>query len=118
MKIKQREQSSYTVQIDFSLLQKFRKNLLELKNQGIKVIFVYTPEYIDGQNFVTNRKTLFNIYYSISRAEKIIFLDYSKDSISYQKYLFYNSEHLNGRGATIFSRKFSNDLLNLINDKL
>lgn len=118
MQVKQGEQSSYTVQIDSSLVQKFMKNLLELKNQGIKVIFVYTPEYIDGQNFVTNRKTLLNIYDSISKAEKITFLDYSKDSISYQKYLFYNSEHLNGKGATIFSKKFSIDLLNLINQKL
>lgn len=103
--------SKYTVKIDVNLINKFKENIRELKNQGINVIFVYTPEYVKNQDFVQNRDKIFEIFQAISKAEKIPFWDYSKDSISFEKQLFYNSEHLNDFGAAIFSKKFSNDLL-------
>jgi hypothetical protein len=89
-----------------------------LKKQGIKLIFVYTPEYVEGQDFVQNREKIFEIYQSISKSEEIPFWDYSKDSISFEKQLFYNSEHLNDFGATIFSKKFSKDLLTHLKNKV
>lgn len=104
--------SKYQVKIDRDLINKFEKNIKELKKQGVKLIFVYTPEYIKGQDFLQNRERIFEIYQSISKSEEIPFWDYSKDSISLEKHLFYNSEHLNDFGAVIFSKKFSRDLLN------
>jgi hypothetical protein len=110
--------SKYTVKIDGNLISKFIKSIKELKKQGIKLIFVYTPEYVKGQDFVQNREKIFDIYRSLSEEEKIPFWDYSMDSISFEKQLFYNSEHLNDFGATIFSKKFSKDLLTHLKNKV
>lgn len=110
--------SKYTVKIDFNLISKFKKTIKELKKQGVKLIFVYTPEYVKGQDFVQNREKIFEIYRMLSESEKIPFWDYSQDSISFEKQLFYNSEHLNDFGATIFSKKFSKDLLTHLYNKV
>jgi len=96
--------------IDNKSLILFEKYLLDLKNKNIKVIFVYTPEYIEGQKFVSNRNEIMAIYKNISMKYNIPFLDYSSDSICLSKDYFYNAEHLNLKGTNLFSRKLTSDL--------
>ncbi len=101
---------SFYVSSDTSLIKLFEKYLIECKALNIKVIFVNTPVYIEGQSFVRNWVETMSIYSNFSKKYGIPYFDYSKDSISLQKDLFYNSQHLNSRGAQLFTNKLINDL--------
>lgn len=88
----------------------FEKYLKECKEQNIELIFVYTPEYIEGQQFVKNRRDILDRYLDLSNKYDIPYLDYSADSISLSKSYFYNSGHLNKAGSELFTRKLISDL--------
>jgi len=93
--------------LTFSLMEIF---LDYCKKQNLKVIFVYTPEYIENQYLTNNRNEIFKIYNDLSKKYNVLFLDYSKDSISYNKNFFYNSQHLNKKGSELFSQKLAIDI--------
>ena len=84
--------------------------LKECKRDNIKLIFVYTPEYIEGQKFVANRTSIFKTFSKYSKKYEIPFYDYSKDSLCLDKKYFYNSNHLNKTGAEIFTNKLIDTL--------
>ena len=107
--------TSYNVEIDNDALAVFESFLVECQNLGIRIIFVYSPQYIEGQKFVQNKDQILDIYRSLSMKYKIPYLDYSTDSICYSKTYFYNSSHLNKEGSKIFSRKLGHDLKHLLN---
>jgi len=71
------------------------------------VIFVYTPEYIEGQKFISNRNDVLGIVSRFSTKYDIPFYDFSNDSITFQRQYFYNTMHLNKAGA----EKFTNGLI-------
>lgn len=106
----QQEIGSFEVKPDTSIIHLFEKYLNECKQKNIKVILVYTPEFIEGQKFVRNRSDIIDLYYQFSRKYDIPFFDYSDDSISFQKKYFYNSGHLNKTGADLFTTKLIADL--------
>jgi len=101
---------SYHIQFDTATIRLFDKYLLECRENKIKMIFVYTPEYIAGQRFVANRDQLFELIHRFSKIYNIPFYDYSNDTICYKTAYFYNSEHLNKAGSLLFSKKFAHDL--------
>ena len=88
----------------------FNNFLAECRQQDIKVILVYTPEYIEGQAFVKNRSQLVSLYSQYAKKYNLPFLDYSSDSISMNKKYFYNALHLNKTGAEAFTRMLIRDL--------
>ncbi|WP_310555630.1 hypothetical protein [Flavobacterium sp.] len=100
------------IPFDQATLELFDNYIKECKLKNIKLIFVYTPEYIDGQLFVKNRKHILDTYIGISKKYAIPFYDYSNDSISFNKKLFYNTLHLNKNGSQLFSKKFIDTLKN------
>lgn len=104
------EMKQYSIKIDQNSVSLFNQFLLECKLNEIKVVLVYTPEYIDGQNFVENRKEIIDIYNDFSDKYNLLFLDYSNDDLCKHKELFYNASHLNKNGSDIFTRKLANDL--------
>lgn len=99
-----------TIVSDPSIINLFEDYLEDCRKLKIPIVFVYTPEYIDGQKFITNRSDIFKIYKMLSEKYNIPFFDYSRDSISYHRELFYNTGHLNKTGAEIFTRKLIDDL--------
>jgi hypothetical protein len=101
---------SFEAQVDSSSLHLFEKYLQECKAQSINLVFVYTPEYTDGQRFVKNRKTILDFYLDLSKKYNITFFDYSDDPISHNQSYFYNSGHLNRRGSKLFTKKLASDL--------
>lgn len=101
---------SFEAKMDNRSVHLFEKYLKECKEQNIALVFVYTPEYIEGQQFVQNRKAILDYYLELSKKYAIPFLDYSTDSISFNKSYFYNSGHLNRKGSERFSQKLANDL--------
>lgn len=81
---------------------------------GIQVIFVSSPEFIEAQQYVTNRDQIFSIFKAMSTKYNIPYLDYSKHSISYKTEYFYNSSHMNKKGAELFTKKLILDLKPLL----
>lgn len=92
------------------IIKLFDNYLSDLKNRNIKIIFVYTPEYIEGQKFISNRTEIIKLYKDMALKYNIPFIDYSSDTICLKRDYFYNAEHLNLKGANLFSKKLAIDL--------
>lgn len=105
-----KEKGQLIIDIDKETIRLFKSFVKECKRNGTELILVYTPEYIEGQCFVSNRKDIINIYKDISYKENVAFYDYSNDSICFNKTLFYNASHLNMKGANIFTQKLAHDV--------
>jgi hypothetical protein len=80
------------------------KGLIQLCQQdGIQLIFVYSPEYIEMQKLTNNREEVFNLFRELSTNYKVPFWDYSGWEFAGNKDYFQNSQHLNNVGAAAFS---------------
>ncbi|UQD56808.1 hypothetical protein [Flavobacterium sp. K5-23] len=101
---------AYNVKIDTPSLHLFEDYLKECQSKKIQIVLVYTPEYIEGQKFVKNRDSIITMYNKFSKEYKIPFYDYSNDTMSYNKKYFYNSLHLNKKGAELFTHKLINTI--------
>ncbi len=102
------------IKIDYKLLCLFMRFINECKENNIKVVLVYSPEYIEGRSFIENRKEVLDLWYKIAESRVLIFLDYSDDSIGRNRDYFFNSTHLNKQGSKLFSQKFAGDLKKLL----
>lgn len=100
----------YEAKVDIPTLDLFKKFINECKSQNIKLIFVFAPEYIQGQKFIKNRKQIVSIYTKFSKDYDIPLYDYSNDTICFQKKYFYNSVHMNKLGADLFTAKLIDTL--------
>jgi hypothetical protein len=104
------EMSKYEADLDkesIELLERFIKECIEKK---IDLIFVYTPEYELGRDFIANRDEILNHYHNLSEKYNIKFIDYSNSDFCSNRSLFYNFSHLNIQGANSFSSKLASDL--------
>jgi len=96
----------YTV-LDSTSSNNLNEFLNQCNKEGIIVFLVYPP--LNDKGFHTVKHISY--YKKIAASNNAIFLNYSKDStISYNKNLFYNTQHLNKTGATIFTTKLSQDI--------
>lgn len=112
LKKAQIQKKSYAITFDPESILLFEAFIRECREKQIELILVYTPEYIEGQKFISNRGRLINLYKEYGKKYHLTFLDYSGDEICLDKNLFYNASHLNRRGAEIFSRKLAGDIKN------
>jgi len=103
---------SFTTVLDEPSVKLFDKYLADCKKQHIKMVFVYTPEYIEGQQMISNRAEIMAVFERFSKKYDIPYYDYSDDPISYQRDYFYNSMHLNLKGAEFFSSKLAHRMKN------
>ena len=103
----------FYVKYDPQVKRLFEQYLEECKQKNIKVILVYTPEYIEGQEFEINRAEVLAMYRQMAVKFDVLFLDYSKNEISYSKEYFYNAMHMNANGVDRFNRIFMEDLRKL-----
>ncbi len=111
---KKKNISGIYAKVDTSSLNKFNCFLKICKEENIKVIFVYTPEFIELQKLTLNRDSIIKIYENFSTKYKVPIFDYSKDSICLDTINFYNSRHMNNIGVNKFNLKLINDLKNII----
>lgn len=100
-----KKMDSFEAKYDTASIILFDQYLAECKSKNIKVVFVYTPEYIEGQKFIKNKEALMAVYNRFSKKYDIPFYDYTNDSISLQRKYFYNVLHLNKEGAELFTSK-------------
>jgi hypothetical protein len=105
----------YKVVLDSNITHEIDDYLGRMRNEGVKVIFVYTPELKEGQGFVTTRAEIMALYWRLARKHGITFIDYSDHPLSdnSNKHLYYNASHMNAEGAEIFSRTLAHDLRQL-----
>lgn len=104
---------SFTVKLEPPTIALFEKYLQYCKDNGIQMVFVYTPEYVVGQEFISNRKEMIGLYEHFSKKYGIPFLDYSNDPISHDRGYFYNALHMNKLGAEAFTARFIKDFQKL-----
>lgn len=73
-------------------------------DRAIRLILVYSPEYIEMQAVASNRQEVFETFSRVASPKQAPIWDYSDwphaGNISY----FTNSQHLNAAGAEVFSR--------------
>ncbi|MFN3998559.1 hypothetical protein [Algoriphagus sp.] len=111
---KEKNPEGVEIEIDSETIELMDTFLSKCKNDNIEVIFVFTPEYIESQHLIINREEIFDLYYDFANKYELPFFDYSKDTLSYQKKYFYNSQHLNKEGSEIFTEKMTNDIKSLL----
>ncbi len=74
------------------------------QESGARVILVYSPEYYEDYPLSQDRAEIFAIINSVSTEYNVPFWDYTGIPLSYDRQFFYNSQHMNKKGAYIFSR--------------
>jgi hypothetical protein len=80
------------------------------KDNGIELIFVYSPEYVEMQSLEKNRPEIFARFRDLADRYNIPVWDYSQSALSSDRNNFYNSQHLNAGGAAVFSQDVANRL--------
>ena len=92
---------------DYPLLEELIKRC---KKENIKLVFTIAPEFYKGQDYMLNRDEVINRYKTTLQKYNLPLLDYSEDTISYQQKYFYNTTHMNKKGADVFTKELSQDL--------
>lgn len=103
----------YTIDFDQDTIELLERFIKECKDNGIAITLVYPPEYIKGQEFVSNREEAIYTFETLAETYDLLFLNYSNDELSYKKQFFYNASHLNNKGSQIFTEKLAKDLKGL-----
>jgi hypothetical protein len=87
------------------------EGVIELcRARGIRLILVYSPEYSDMQRLTTNRPEIFAAFRALAERHSVRLLDFSDWEHSTEQQYFQNSQHLNARGAALFSTLFATHL--------
>lgn len=106
-----------TIHLTDTSIQLFKQFLSYHQKEGIPVVLVYPPTYYESQKYINNRAEIIDLYVSIAQEYNIPLLDYSQLPITKDKAYFYNSQHLNQKGAEIFSKNLALDLQKHIQPK-
>ncbi len=80
------------------------------RENRIKLIFVYSPEYSEMQTFTNNRAQIFAKFHELTVPSSIPLWDYSNWPHGDEKRYFQNSQHLNADGAAVFSNDLAKQL--------
>jgi hypothetical protein len=105
---------SYYEPVDSTIVNLFKKYIEECRAKKIQLILVYPPEYIEGQDFVRNRRDILKLFENIASQYELPYLDYSHHPICNDRQYFYNTEHLNAAGSDLFTDIFINDIKTLL----
>jgi hypothetical protein len=79
-------------------------------DKGIKLVFVYSPEYREMQMLTKNRAEIFAKFSELSERYNVPLWDFSDWNNANNHELFRNSQHLNAEGAKVFSQDLANRL--------
>ena len=79
------------------------------KKMNSRLIIVVSPTYIDGIRRIKNFEEHLSLFSDLAKERGIPFMDYSRDSICYQKEYFADYYHMKEVGCDTFSIKLSND---------
>jgi hypothetical protein len=86
-------------------------DLLEISRENeIQVVLVYSPDYLEVHKYFPNRSETIQAFREIAGRFQVPFWDYSDDPISGDRSYFYNTQHRNQAGASIFSKSIARRL--------
>jgi hypothetical protein len=100
--------------IDANAIASLRSILELCRRLEIKVVMVYPPEDQESQSFCLNRREVLGVFAQLASEFQMPFWDYSNDPICQKRQFFYNSQHLNAKGAALFSEDFAKRLADAI----
>lgn len=92
------------VTVDPDIRKAFEEYLAAAKNEGITVILVYAPEYVEVNPYLRNKPEIISMYQDIADRNGVPFYDFSTSYLSMDKTFMYDSQHLNKKGAELFTR--------------
>jgi hypothetical protein len=84
------------------------------QKRGIEVVLVYSPVYYEMQKLELDRDATFKRFSDIATRHRIQLWDYSQSPLSFSRDYFANSQHLNRKGAALFSADLAEKLANLV----
>jgi hypothetical protein len=84
------------------------------QERGVRLIFVYSPEYAEMQALTRNRDEIFDTFRAVASRTNVPIWDYSNWRYRGITHFFANSQHLNAAGAEVFSRDVAAELANYI----
>ena len=88
------------------------EDLIELcRQQGIALVLVYSPEFVEMQALEQNRHEVFAKFRELSERFHVPVWDFSDSPLSHDRSNFYNSQHLNAGGAEAFSADLARRLV-------
>lgn len=73
------------------------------QEKGSVMILIFAPEYVEMQRLEKNRGEIFRHFRELAGKYGTEFWDYSDFPLCSNRDFFYNSQHLNAKGAEIFS---------------
>ena len=96
--------------VDDRQLALFRQFIAGCKARGIELVLVYAPVYHELDEVVADFNASRTLFAELAQQYDLAFLDYSMTDMSNDQRYFYNTTHLNKRGATEFSRRLAENL--------
>lgn len=89
------------------------EELIELcRKQGIEFVIVFPPAFNESvYRYTKNVDEIFGTYRELARKHNVAFMDYSRIPMTFEQKYFYNSQHMNYRGAAMFSGILAADLV-------
>ena len=108
-----RRNEKIKTKIDPATVQLFENFLVDCAKNNTEVVFVYTPEYIEGQRLFENRDAALSTFSALSKKYHIKYFDFSANFMSFNKTYFYNSLHLNKSGSELFTQQLIDSLIKL-----
>jgi len=98
------------MKIDTEMVRQFNNYLTWCRASDIKVILFIAPTYYESVSYILNFSKVQEIVTDCAKSHRMVLLDYTADSLSMNRDYFYNSQHLNKKGAELFSIKLANDI--------
>lgn len=101
---------SVTIEFSPREVESFVQFIENRKSDGQVVLLVKGPVYHELQERFTNRDEICERFDSIAKVVDVVLIDYWKHPMVQDSIYFYNSTHLNKRGANLISERLAHDL--------
>jgi len=102
------------IEYDAEGIETFESMVNFCTQRGITLVLVYSPEYYEMIPYSNNREQIFSKFREIAVKYDAQFWDYSESALTKRREIFYNSQHLNYKGAYAFSIDLAERLSSLI----
>lgn len=116
-KIKEEHSEGIQSKLDEGEMQVFKQMIIDMKKRNIMPILVYSPIYSKTISLYNNLNDAITFYQDLAKEYDIPYLFYLDNTMcnSYQN--FKDWQHLNKKGADVFSTQLANDLKDIISSK-
>lgn len=109
-KLKAHNPNGVSFQIEPGGIRDVEELISICRENGIKLILVYSPEYSEIQKFTTNRDRIFSEFHRLADPAGVPLWDFSNWQHAGDTNYFQNSQHLNADGAAAFSADLAKQL--------